>query len=76
MAHQPAIAERVFGVKYRLQRSSFRFCHAQVRDLPANRCGVYTLWLPAVVEDEGLTPASCNAYPLDLFFFLYNLSEF
>ena len=76
MAHQPAIAERVFGMKYRLQCSCFRFCHAQVRDLPANRCGVYALWLPAVVKDEGLTPASCNAYPLDLFFFEYNLSEF
>ena len=40
MAYQPAIAERVFGMKYRLQRSRFQFCHAQVRDLPANRCGV------------------------------------
>ena len=40
MAYQPAIAERVFGMKYRLQRSRFQFCHAQVRNLPANRCGV------------------------------------
>ena len=29
MAHQPAIAECVFGMKYRLQRSRFGFCHAQ-----------------------------------------------
>ena len=27
------------------------------------------------VEDAGLTPASCNAYPLDLFFCEYNLSD-
>ena len=51
MAYQPAIAERVFGMKYRLQRSRFQFCHAQVRNLPANRCGVYALWLPATVGD-------------------------
>ena len=48
MTHQPAVAERVFGMKYRLQRSRFRFCPAQVRDLQivagCTRCGYPLSW--------------------------------
>lgn len=36
-----------FALKYQLERNLRPFCEDEVRELPENRTGLYTLWLPS-----------------------------
>ena len=38
-----------FALKYRLQRERLPYTDPQVRQLPLDKTGVYTLWLPSEI---------------------------
>ncbi len=40
-----------FSVKYRLERERQPFTRETVLQLPSDRCGLYSLWLPTGTED-------------------------
>ncbi len=40
-----------FATRYQLERNRRLFKREAVRELPTDRCGVYTLWIPGEIED-------------------------
>lgn len=40
-----------FSTRYQLERNRTSFKREVVRELPIDRCGVYTLWIPGEIED-------------------------
>jgi excinuclease UvrABC nuclease subunit len=51
MSNEPYSYTNAFSVKYRLERERQPFTRETVLQLPSDRCGLYSLWLPTGTED-------------------------
>ena len=51
MSNTSSSCTNPFSVKYRLERERQPFTRETVLQLPSDRCGLYSLWLPTGTED-------------------------